>query len=537
MLGDGLRADKAFQFFPDPSPNAANDSSAQELRPLAPFLRSRVLEQGTFGVSHTRVPTESRPGHVALIAGLYEDVSSVTTGWKLNPVNFDSVFNRSSHTWSWGSPDILPMFSTGAVPGRVTDDTYGHEFEDFSKDATELDYWVFDHVKQLFKDAGNDAELDARLRKEKVVFFLHLLGLDTTGHAYRPYSREYLHNIKVVDEGVREITKLIDEFYGDDETAYIFTADHGMSDWGSHGDGHPDNTRTPLIAWGAGVAKPQTVISGKAVGHEDGFSHDWHLDHVRRHDVAQADVATLMAYLAGLEFPVNSVGELPLSYLAAGSEEKAKALLVNAREILEMYHIKEEQKKAVVLRYKPYWRFASGDETVDRRLAQVEKAISSGQYEQAISASDELIQLGLQGLRYLQTYDWLFLRALVTAGYAGWIAFAFTTAIDAFMLDGKIEASRSPASIIAFSALLVGLFSFLFIQSSPISYYAYAFFPVMFWEEVFVRRRALVEGKNKLFDKVPRQDLLKLALNMGAYLGILEIMVRTYVPFACHTEN
>nr|POF00941.1 gpi ethanolamine phosphate transferase 1 [Quercus suber] len=524
--GDGLRADKAFQFFPDPLP-AVNDSSAQELRPMAPFLRSRVLEHGTFGVSHTRVPTESRPGHVALIAGLYEDVSAVTTGWKLNPVNFDSVFNRSRHTWSWGSPDILPMFSTGAVPGRVDDATYGHEFEDFSKDATELDYWVFDRVKQLFKDAETDPILDSQLRQDKLVFFLHLLGLDTTGHAYRPYSREYLHNIQIVDQGVRDITKVIDDFYGDDETAYIFTADHGMSDWGSHGDGHPDNTRTPLIVWGSGVAKPVTVRHGKAAGHEDGFSHDWRLDHVQRHDVAQADVATLMAYLAGLEYPVNSVGELPLPFLAGDDEAKANGLYINAKEILEMYRVKQEDKKATVLQYKPYPDFAKGGQTVDDRIAAIEKMLHSGQYKQAIKASDDLIKLGLRGLRYLQTYNWFFLRTLVTAGYFGWIAFAFTTAIDMYMLDGKVEASRTTASIIAFSALFIGLYSFLYVQSSPITYYAYAIFPVMFWEEVFVRRNALIEGQAKLMSHFSRKDSSKLVLTALVYMSILEIMIYT----------
>ncbi|DAA72819.1 TPA_exp: Uncharacterized protein A8136_5349 [Trichophyton benhamiae CBS 112371] len=541
FVGDGLRADKAFQYFPDPSPPKTGCSKDSEdnitcpepdltPKPLAPFLRSRVLEHGTFGVSHTRVPTESRPGHVALIAGLYEDVSAVTTGWKLNPVNFDSVFNRSRHTWSWGSPDILPMFKEGAVPGRVSVDMYSEEAEDFTRDATFLDIWVFDRVKEMFAAAKEDKELDAQLRDDKVVFFLHLLGLDTTGHFYRPYSKEYLHNIQIVDQGVREITELIEDFYGDKETAFVFTADHGMSDWGSHGDGHPDNTRTPLIAWGSGVAKPVKSKKGVvAPGHEDGFSSDWHLNDIKRHDVAQADVAALMAYLVGLDFPVNSVGELPLSYLDATPKEKAKAALANTQAVLEMYRVKEEQKKATTIKYQGYSSFTQPQRSPEAQLAAIRKLISTRKYEESILQSRRLFQDALEGLRYLQTYDWLFLRAIVTAGYLGWIAYALVTVIDLHVLPTSPEPDRSVPSFMFFSSVLMVLYSLLWVQQSTWRYYAYAFFPVFFWEEVFARRAALGAGRKILLGHVKSfTGYAMFLLQASLYIGVLQGLVQSY---------
>ena len=62
-IGDGLRADLLF------TPNAFSDIPGSDSL-VAPYLRSVVETRGAFGISHTRVPTESRPGHVAIIGEL-----------------------------------------------------------------------------------------------------------------------------------------------------------------------------------------------------------------------------------------------------------------------------------------------------------------------------------------------------------------------------------------------------------------------------------------------------------------------------------
>lgn len=93
---------------------------------------------------------------------------------------------------------------------------------------------------------------------------------------------------------------------------------------GSHGDGNPQNTDTPLVAWGAGIRYPRPA---SASNHSDcGFRfidehlHDtptpeeWGLDGIERIDVNQADIAPLMVVQPILSSPVAHV-QLLLSSL------------------------------------------------------------------------------------------------------------------------------------------------------------------------------------------------------------------------------
>ncbi len=47
------------------------------------------------------------------------------------------------------------------------------------------------------------------------------------------FFREYYENIKIVDDGIQNMTSLIEEYFNHDgKTSYILTSDHGMTDWG-----------------------------------------------------------------------------------------------------------------------------------------------------------------------------------------------------------------------------------------------------------------------------------------------------------------
>lgn len=506
FVADGCRADKFFEA------NASLIQTPNEDHQRVTFLRRVMLEQGSYGVSHTRVPTESRPGHVALFAGMYEDVSAVTKGWQDNPVDFDSVFNQSQHAFLFGSPDIVPMFARNVE--HATEWHYSHEEEDFAKaDSSELDVWVFHQLQALMARAGTNATLNAELRGDNVVFFCHFLGIDSNGHAHRPNSPDYLNNIALVDELVEKTYRLLEDFYDyDGQTAYVFTADHGMSLKGAHGDGDPANTRTPLVAWGAGVQGPTTARTETSAETFDidlptqsraqvqaqlqaqqpqelAAATEWgKLAGLVRKDVMQADVAPLISSLLGLPYPRNSVGVLPFSFLAKG-KYRAKAVMFNAQQLYLHALRKEQEKEARTLLYfQPYRPFRELVPSLARRIQETWNRDDAEDYYEVEATSQEMIEVCLATLEYFQRYDWFFLLSVIVIGYVGWI-FVITIAY-LHPSSFRLRSLADQADIKLWFAVFA-VFAYLALESSPATYYLYVSFPIVYWNFVWNHRRLL----------------------------------------------
>ncbi|ODV86098.1 hypothetical protein CANARDRAFT_212375 [[Candida] arabinofermentans NRRL YB-2248] len=528
IVGDGQRADTTL--------SKVYHSKNDEFNYLTPYLRSIILNQGTYGISHTRMPTESRPGHVAMIAGFYEDVSAVTKGWKENPVDFDSVFNQSKHTYSFGSPDILPMFATGASDlNKIDTWMYGHEFEDFTSSSIELDKFVFDNLNQLFINSTIDSNLNNEIRQDGNIFFLHLLGTDTAGHSYRPYSNEYYDNVIHTDNQLSKLIPKINEFFNDDKTAFIFTSDHGMSDFGSHGDGHPNNTRTPFICWGAGCKKPNYIdsIDNKYLLKESNEMLNWNLNNIERHDIKQADIASLMSYLIGLNYPSNSVGELPIDFIDGSESDKINALYQNSLSILEQYLVKLSEVSNSQFHFKPFPEFelksiddykseieqliklVDGDDLDEIKLNLIEKL--------AINKIETFMQVTLSGLDYLTKYNWLLLRSIVTLGFVGWIVYSFVIFLQLFILEKENTLQNSLSFKIFnysfFISITLTLSYLLFYQKSPMNYYMYLAFPIFFWNQIFNKNTDLFIGLYQFFKGL---SIFKISIILLSIIGFFE---------------
>ncbi|CAF1372528.1 unnamed protein product [Adineta steineri] len=420
FVADGLRSDKFFEHMNN-----------------TPYLNSIIEKRASLsGISHTRVPTESRPGHVAIISGFYEDVSAVSRGWKENPVEFDSVFNRSTYTFGFGSPDIVPMFKRGQSYEHFYVECYHSNDEEFGNDrAHELDLWV---ERQFRKFLLNNT-LENELHKNKVIFFFHLLGIDTNGHSHKPWSDVYMKNIHIVDGIVQRLETLIENYYKNDKkTTYVFTSDHGMTDWGSHGAGDDTETLTPLLVWGSGI---------RTSHHKDVH-------------IEQADLCPLMSYFLGLDYSINSVGRLPIDYLLPVDEEILQAYLQNARQLLEQVHKQFDILKNRLLYFKSY------NLNEDKFFDRMQKSESyRNLYEVKDDIKDFMHHVALAS-HYYHTYRRFLLSILIIAG------FLTTLSTILYQLSSINIPLFSPIGLLC-KILSILIFILLLIEQSPWTYLLY----------------------------------------------------------------
>jgi type I phosphodiesterase/nucleotide pyrophosphatase len=133
--------------------------------------------------------------------------------------------------------------------------------------------------------------------------FVHLGGVDKTGHADGFMSAGYLTAVRRMDAKIGMLLKTIDDHPELDDLTVVLTADHG-----GRGSGHSDpqklaNYRVPFIVWGPEVThddlydlNPTYQDPGKR---RVGFSGD--------QPIRNADVANLVADLLGLGPVPNSL--------------------------------------------------------------------------------------------------------------------------------------------------------------------------------------------------------------------------------------
>uniref|UniRef100_A0A1Q3FC79 GPI ethanolamine phosphate transferase 1 n=1 Tax=Culex tarsalis TaxID=7177 RepID=A0A1Q3FC79_CULTA len=459
FVADGLRAESFLKY-------GANRSM---------FLQNIILSKGIFGVSHTRVPTESRPGHVALFAGIYEDPSAVFKGWKKNPVNFDTVFNRSSLSFAWGSPDILPIFSNG-VQGQ---DFYTHQYSDdivsFSgnSNTSALDTWVFDRVEEFFTVQENQNVL---ISNKRVVLFLHLLGLDTAGHVHKPYSSLFTENLMIVDKGIHETVNLIENVTKHDQkTAYIFTSDHGMTDKGSHGSGHPTETETPFVAWGAGIRHWKDISKHQ---HKHGVVTISQTS-VPRFDMAQADVTPLISALLGLAVPKNNCGVLSRQYLNASMDYVTRQTWKNAEQLYQQYYFWRQQFSQKQFK----WSFTNQEqdyETIIEKLKKETALAAEFHSDEMVSKLDILVQTTLEAIDFYQTYFKYELKLSFSLSMLGWILIVIGYVMDIRNMYKDITRKYKFGAMLSLTAV----YGYNSLQNNPQLVIIYFVLPILLWTPV-----------------------------------------------------
>ena len=217
-------------------------------------------------------------------------ISEMMTGVPNAPINGLRNFNLghpgNSDPWLLAAND--PRYNVAMVGSYVM----GNLYKDFSKINFvntfngHSDYYQGDYDTLIVAS-------DWLNNSKQNVLAIHFSGPDKVGHTWGADSPEYDEKLTHVDQQVSKLLDLIPE-----EWSVVITADHGMTEMGTHGSSE-DVTRDVAAI----ISGPQIIPKSESAGH-------------------QRDLSAIVPLILELPFPVQLHGRIPIEIFDYSSQEK-----------------------------------------------------------------------------------------------------------------------------------------------------------------------------------------------------------------------
>ena len=181
------------------------------------------------------------------------------------------------------------------------------------------------------------------------------------------------------------------------------------------------------------------------------------------------------------------------------------------------------------------------------KVTEIEQLIRDKRWDDARQRAAELINMGLEGLRYLQTwvklslrsknpssdsftrYDRFLIRGIVIVAYLGWAAYA---ALFIFRPPSS-DIPRSITTMISVSVMLM-FWAMFAVQKSPMTFYVYVAFPCYFWNEVVLHA---MEPVGSWFRERTLGFYGRSLIQAGLVIGVLQSMVVCTHRLQCITPS
>lgn len=171
----------------------------------------------------------------------------------------------------------------------------------------------------------NFASVREALATSPNLLVVHFAVPDHQMHAYGVQSAQYRRHIRELDT---KLFGLLAEL--GPEWTVVVTSDHGANDAGDHGSDVPIQRRTPLFAYGPGVAAPAPAA----------------VDATKPKPLDQTDLAGTLAALLGAPAGAHSQGHLLTDWLDVSPDARAQLALHDVARVLRLAASSDENGAA-----------------------------------------------------------------------------------------------------------------------------------------------------------------------------------------------